>query len=102
MAIDINACWDVLRTVYDPEIPVNVVELGLVYRLEIVGDDRVEVDMTVTSPMCPAGPQMIADARQKLLSVPGVKEAQVNLVWEPLWNPDMMSDEAKAELGYYG
>ena len=102
MAIDEQALWDALRTVYDPEIPVNVVDLGLVYRLEVKDDQSVEVDMTLTFPGCPAGPSIIMEAKEKLLAVPGVKAARVNLVWQPLWNPEMMSDAAKDELGYMG
>jgi len=98
--VDEEALWDALRDVYDPEIPVNIVDLGLVYRLEVKDDGAVELDMTLTAPLCPAGPSIVADARDKLLAVPGVTRAQVNLVWQPLWNPEMMSDAAKAELGY--
>jgi FeS assembly SUF system protein len=102
MAIDEKLVWDSLKEVYDPEIPVNVVDLGLIYRLEIKDDKRVEVDMTLTAPGCPIAGPMIDDAKSKLLSVPGVESAVVNLVWEPLWSPDMMSDVAKDELGYTG
>jgi len=102
MAIDEKALWDALREVYDPEIPVNVVDLGLIYRLEIKDGNRVEVDMTLTAPGCPVAPQVMGDARERLLSVPGVEKVDVTLVWDPLWNPDMMSDAAKEELGWTG
>jgi FeS assembly SUF system protein len=102
MAIDEKALWDALREVYDPEIPVNVVDLGLIYRLQVSNDQRVEVDMTLTAPACPVAPQVMAEAKEKLLGVPGVESVKVNLVWQPLWNPEMMSDAAKEELGYTG
>ena len=91
-----------MHEVYDPEIPVNVVDLGLIYRLEIKEGNKVEMDMTLTAPGCPVAGQLVAEAKDKLLGVPGVESATVNLVWQPLWNPDMMSDVAKDELGYTG
>lgn len=102
MVIEEKALWDALHEVHDPEIPVNVVDLGLVYRLEIKNGNLVEVDMTMTAPACPIAPQIIAEAKDKLLGVPGVEQVHVNLVWQPLWNPSMMSDGAKDELGYTG
>lgn len=101
-AIDETALWDALREVYDPEIPVNIVELGLVYRLEVKDGGRVEVDMTLTSPGCPVAPQIMADAETRLSAVEGVATVDINLVWTPLWTPEMMSDAAKDELGYTG
>lgn len=100
MAMEEKALWDALRQVYDPEIPVNVVELGLIYRLELKEGGKVQVDMTLTSPACPVAPAVMADAKQHLLDVDGVKSVEINLVWQPLWNPEMMSDVAKDELGY--
>ena len=102
MAIDEKALWDSLREVYDPEMPVNVVDLGLIYRLEVKEGNLVEVDMTMTAPACPIAPQIIAEAKDKLLGVAGVEKVHVNLVWQPLWSPEMMSDAAKDELGYTG
>lgn len=102
MAIEEKALWDALREVYDPEIPVNVVDLGLVYRLEVKDDKLVEVDMTMTAPACPAAPMVLASAKEALLRVPGVESVSMTLVWQPMWNPDMMSDAAKDELGYTG
>ena len=102
MAIEEKALWDALREVHDPEIPVNVVDLGLVYRLEVKEGGMVDVDMTMTAPACPVAPQVMAEAKEKLLGVPGVEKVHVNLVWQPLWNPEMMSDAAKDELGYTG
>jgi FeS assembly SUF system protein len=102
MAIEEKALWDALREVFDPEIPVNVVELGLIYRLEVKEGNQVEVDMTLTAPGCPVAPQIMAEAKDKLFGVPGVEKVDINLVWQPLWSPDMMSDAAKDELGYTG
>jgi len=102
MALDEKALWDALREVYDPEIPVNIVELGLVYRLEVKDGDNVEMDMTLTAPGCPVAPQIMAEAETKLSAVEGVAGVKVNLVWTPLWTPEMMSDAAKDELGYTG
>jgi probable FeS assembly SUF system protein SufT len=95
--------WDQLRTVYDPEIPVNVVELGLIYSCKVTplpgGGNKVDVVMTLTAPGCGMGDVLREDAKSKILSVPGVKEASVEMVIEPPWNPDMMSEAAKLELG---
>jgi probable FeS assembly SUF system protein SufT len=95
--------YEVLRTCYDPEIPVNIVELGLVYDLQIIprpdGTHRVEVKMTLTAPGCGMGPVLQQDVETKLLGLPGVKEAAVLLVWDPPWNRDMLSDAAKLQLG---
>jgi FeS assembly SUF system protein len=102
MALDEKALWDALRDVYDPEIPVSIVELGLVYRLEVKDGNKVEIDMTLTAPGCPVAPQIMAEAEEKLHAVPDVADVKVNLVWTPLWTPEMMSDAAKDELGYTG
>jgi probable FeS assembly SUF system protein SufT len=95
--------YEVLRTCYDPEIPVNIVELGLVYDLQILplpdGARRVEVKMTLTAPGCGMGPVLQQDVESRLLSLPGVKEAAVLLVWDPPWNRDMLSEAAKLQLG---
>ncbi|MDR3251378.1 MAG: iron-sulfur cluster assembly protein [Tannerella sp.] len=87
-----------LRTVYDPEIPVNIYDLGLIYNVEVDGGN-VAIDMTFTSPSCPVADFIIDDVREKTESIEGVKSAQINLVFEPEWNKDMMTDEAKLELG---
>ena len=97
--IDEKRVWDVLRTVYVPEIPVNVVDLGLVYNV-VVTDTAVRVDMTMTMRGCPMHQYMTADARQKLLQIPGVKKAEVNVVWDPPWNPTMMTDAGRKALGW--
>ena len=90
----------VLKTVYDPEIPVDIYSLGLIYRIELQEDGNLEVDMTLTAPNCPAADFIMEDVRIKLSGIEGVKEAKVNLVFEPEWDKDMMSDEAKLELGF--
>ena len=91
---------EVLKTVYDPEIPVDIYNLGLIYRIEIHEDASLEVDMTLTAPNCPAADFIMEDVRLKLEGVSGVKEVKVNLVFEPEWDKDMMSEEAKLELGF--
>jgi FeS assembly SUF system protein len=88
-----------LRTVFDPEIPVNVYDLGLIYKVDIADDGVVTIDMTLTAAGCPASDFILEDVRMKVESVEGVKEVIINLVFEPAWNQDMMSDEAKLELG---
>ena len=92
---------DVLKTVYDPEIPVNIYDLGLIYRIEL-NDDATElsVDMTLTAPNCPAADFILEDVRQKLEAIAGLTKVDVQLVFEPEWNKDMMSEEAKVELGF--
>lgn len=91
---------EVLKTVYDPEIPVDIYNLGLIYRIEVHEDASLEVDMTLTAPNCPAADFIMEDVRLKLEGVIGVKEVKVNLVFEPEWDKDMMSEEAKLELGF--
>ena len=87
-----------LKTVYDPEIPVNVYDLGLIYAIDLSDDGALRVDMTLTAPNCPAADFIVEDVRIKLESVEGVKSVDVNIVFEPEWNQDMMSEEAKLEL----
>lgn len=91
---------EVLKTVYDPEIPVDVYNLGLIYRIELHEDASLDVDMTLTAPNCPAADFIMEDVRLKLDGIDGIKEAKVTLVFEPEWDKDMMSDEAKLELGF--
>ncbi len=91
----------VLKTVYDPEIPANIYDLGLIYRIDFNPDDgSLDIDMTLTAPGCPLADYIMEDVRQKVLGVEGVKTAQINLVFEPEWSQDMMSEEAKADLGF--
>ena len=89
-----------LKTVYDPEIPVNVYDLGLIYKIDVSDNGEVALDMTLTAPNCPAADFIMEDIRQKVESVEGVTSATINLVFEPEWDKDMMSGEAKLELGF--
>ncbi len=89
-----------LKTVYDPEIPVNVYDLGLIYKIDVADSGDTTIDMTLTAPNCPAADFIMEDIRQKIESIEGVKSATVNLVFEPEWDKDMMSEEAKLELGF--
>ena len=89
-----------LKTVYDPEIPVNVYDLGLIYKIDVSDNGDVALDMTLTAPNCPAADFIMEDIRQKVESVEGVTSATINLVFEPEWDKDMMSEEAKLELGF--
>lgn len=91
---------EVLKTVYDPEIPVDIYNLGLIYRIEVQDDAHVDVDMTLTAPGCPAADFIMEDVRLRVEGVPDVSSATVNLVFEPEWNQSMMSEEARLELGY--
>ena len=92
---------EVLKTVFDPEIPVNIYDLGLIYRVEFNEDNTVlSVDMTLTAPNCPAADFIVEDVRQKLETITGIEKVEVNLVFEPEWDKDMMSEEAKVELGF--
>ncbi|MDA8753629.1 putative Fe-S cluster assembly protein SufT [Candidatus Marinimicrobia bacterium] len=94
--------WDQLKTCYDPEIPVNIVELGLIYDLNVLGpeeDKKVEIQMTLTAPGCGMGPVIAEEVDRKINGINGVTSVKVDLVWEPMWNRDMMSEEAKLELG---
>ena len=89
-----------LKTVYDPEITVNVYDLGLIYKIDVSDNGEVALDMTLTAPNCPAADFIMEDIRQKVESVEGVTSATINLVFEPEWDKDMMSEEAKLELGF--
>lgn len=92
---------ELLKTVYDPEIPVNIYDLGLIYRVEYDLPDKVlHVDMTLTAPSCPAADFLLEDVRQKLVSIEGLAKVDLRLVFEPEWNQDMMTEEAKLELGF--
>ena len=91
---------EVLKTVYDPEIPVNIYDLGLVYKIDFKDDGVLDEDMTLTAPNCPMGDYIMEDVRQKLEGIDTVKQANVNLVFDPVWDQSMMSDEAKVDLGF--
>lgn len=92
---------DVLKTIFDPEIPVNIYELGLIYEIQIQAFSFVVVKMTLTAPACPVAGSLPGEVEAKIKSVPGVSDAQVDLVWEPAWNKDMMSEEAKLTLNMF-
>lgn len=89
-----------LKTVYDPEIPVNIYDLGLIYNVDVDDDKNVRIDMTLTAPNCPAADFILEDVRMKVESVEGIKNVDINLVFDPMWDKDMMSEEAKLELGF--
>jgi len=92
---------EVMKTVFDPEIPVNVWELGLVYDIRVDADAAVVVQMTLTSPMCPVAGSLPPEVEQKVRAIPGVTAGKVDLVWDPPWNPSMMSEAAKLQLNMY-
>jgi len=92
---------EVMKTVFDPEIPVNVWELGLVYDIRVDADAAVVVQMTLTSPMCPVAGSLPPEVEHKVSAIPGVTAAKVDLVWDPPWNPSMMSEAAKLQLNMY-
>ncbi len=97
----VNRAIELLRSVFDPEIPVNVYDLGLIYKIDYdVETKTLHVDMTLTAPGCPAADFIMEDVRQKLLSVEGPEKVDLRLVFEPTWTQDMMSEEAKLELGF--
>ena len=91
---------DVIKTVYDPEIPVNIYDLGMIYKIDVQDNGDVDVDMTFTAPNCPAADFILEDVRTKIESVEGVQNVNVNLVFEPAWDQSMMSEEARVELGF--
>ncbi|MCD8093515.1 MAG: iron-sulfur cluster assembly protein [Bacteroides sp.] len=89
-----------LKTVFDPEIPVNVYDLGLIYKIDVADNGEVVIDMTLTAPNCPAADFIMEDVRQRVEPIDGITSATINLVFEPEWDKDMMSEEAKLELGF--
>ena len=104
-SVDTDLIWEQLSTCYDPEIPINIVELGLIYRCEVKpadgGGSRVEIDMTLTAPGCGMGPFLVDDVRAKVAQVPNVSDVDVELVFDPPWNQEMMSEAARLETGLY-
>ncbi|MBO5850307.1 MAG: DUF59 domain-containing protein [Paludibacteraceae bacterium] len=90
---------EMLRTVFDPEIPVNVYDLGLIYKIEVSDNKNVTIDMTLTAPNCPAADFIVEDVKMKVESVENIGKVEINLVFEPEWDKEMMSEEAKLELG---
>ena len=95
-----DAIITALKEIYDPEIPVDIFELGLIYEVKISKDAFIEIDMTLTSPNCPVAESLPVDVKNKVEGVDGVKEAKVNIVFDPPWDKDMMSEEAQLELGF--
>ncbi len=91
---------EVLETIYDPEIPVDIYRLGLIYKIDLHDDGALVIDMTLTAPACPMADFIVEDVRQKLDTILGITAVTVNLVFEPIWEPSMMSDEARIELGF--
>lgn len=89
-----------LRTVFDPEIPVNIYDLGLIYKIDLDDSGKLTIDMTLTAPNCPAVDFIVEDVRMKMEAIEGVKEVDINIVFDPPWDKDMMSEEAKLELGF--
>jgi FeS assembly SUF system protein len=96
-----NGIVEALKTVFDPEIPVNIYELGLIYDVDLQEGGRVEVKMTLTSPGCPVAGSLPGEVKTKVESVPGVASAKIDLVWDPAWNPSMMSEAARLQLGMF-
>ena len=96
-----NEVIEVLKSIYDPEIPVNIYEIGLIYEISVDDDSNVQVVMTLTSPMCPVAESLPPEVEEKVAAVDGVRSAKVEVTWDPPWDPDMMSDAAKLELGMF-
>ena len=94
-----EAVIEALKEIYDPEIPVNIYDLGLIYGVEVTDDGHAAVTMTLTTPHCPVAESMPAEVELRVASVPGIAIADVNLIWDPPWDPQKMSDDAKLELG---
>ncbi len=100
--IDIEQVWEALKTVYDPEIPIDLVSLGLIYNVNIEqGDNSVNIDMTLTAPACGMGPVLVGDVEYRVNMVPNVNKVKVNLVFDPPWSREMMSEEAQLEAGVF-
>jgi FeS assembly SUF system protein len=96
-----EAVIEVLRTVYDPEIPVNIHEMGLVYEVKVDENSNVHILMTLTSPMCPVAESLPPEVEEKVSAIEGVAKATVEVTWDPPWDPEMMSEAARLELGMY-
>jgi FeS assembly SUF system protein len=96
-----DALIDAIGTVYDPEIPVNIYELGLIYAIDIEDDGKVRIEMTLTAPGCPSAQELPVQVQNAVLMVPGVKDVEVQTVWDPPWDPSRMSPEARLELNMY-
>ena len=93
-----NRVIEVVKKIYDPEIPVNIYELGLIYKIEVDEKNKINIDMTLTSPNCPVAESLPKEVKENIMKVEGVSDVNLNLVWEPPWNKDKMSEAAKLEL----
>jgi len=89
---------ETIKTIFDPEIPVNIYEMGLIYKIDVLVDGKVNIEMTLTSPACPVAGSLPGDVERKVAAIEGIAEVKVELVWEPTWNPDMMTEAAKLQL----
>lgn len=96
-----RAVLEAIKTVYDPEIPVNVYEIGLIYNVDVAPDGKVAVKMTLTSPACPSAQELPAEVKDRVEAVAGVSGCDVEIVWDPTWNPSMMSEAARLQLGFF-
>jgi FeS assembly SUF system protein len=96
-----SAIIDVLKTIYDPEIPVNIYEIGLIYNVDVQPGGKVAIKMTLTSPACPAAQELPAQVKERTEGVAGVTSADVEIVWDPAWSPAMMSEAARLQLGFF-
>jgi metal-sulfur cluster biosynthetic enzyme len=97
---DQETIYAALKHIYDPEVGINIVDMGLIYSLDLE-DNKVGIHMTLTSPACPAGPQILSQVDSKLRELEGIDEVDINVVWSPPWSPDMLSEEAKDQLGIF-
>jgi FeS assembly SUF system protein len=101
VAVNREQVIEALKNVYDPEIPVDIYELGLIYDIRIDEQNNVDIDMTMTAPSCPAAQSLPMQVEWQVSGIEGVNQARVEVVWEPPWTPDMMSEEARLQLGYF-
>jgi metal-sulfur cluster biosynthetic enzyme len=92
--------YEKLKEIYDPEVGINIVDMGLIYSLDIA-DSKVEITMTLTSPGCPAGPQILSQVDSQVKTVDGIEDVDIKVVWSPPWSPDMLSEEARDQLGIF-
>lgn len=92
--------YEKLKEIYDPEVGINIVDMGLIYSLDIA-DNKVEITMTLTSPGCPAGPQILSQVDSQVKTVDGIEDVDIKVVWSPPWSPDMLSEEARDQLGIF-
>tara|TARA_B100000700_G_scaffold214830_1_gene236133 strand:- start:3154 stop:3456 length:303 start_codon:yes stop_codon:yes gene_type:complete len=93
-----NKVINEIKKIYDPEIPVNIYELGLIYKVEVIEENKINIDMTLTSPNCPAAESLPSQVKENIMKLEGVSDVKLNLVWEPPWDKDKMSEAAKLEL----